>query len=145
MLCHPTKIINCDLNAYTYKSDYDSWNSGDEIITRFHGFNENGQIVLGDNREREKWLNGEMDKLIGTIQKVSVLIDENGQTEFYVRGEHKARIPVSKEFYPNFRTTVKKYIYGLKHGQIIDCEIIRTNRRKDCFILKLQIEPTTTN
>jgi len=93
-----------------------------------------------DNWKVGEWSNGEMDKLIGTIQKVSVLINENGKSEFYVLGEHKATIPIKKEFYPNFRTTAKKYIYGLKNGEIIDCEIIKINKRKDGFVLKLLIE-----
>ena len=128
-------------STLTNKSDYDIWNVGDEIITLFQGFNENEQLVLGDNRERGKWWNGEMNELIGTIQKVSVLINENEQTEFFVLGEHKAIVPIKKEFYPNFRTTAKKYTYGLKNGEIIECEIIKINKRKDCFILKLLIEP----
>lgn len=60
-----------------------------------------------------------------------------------VLGEHKATIPIKKEFYPNFRTTIKKYIYGLKNGEILDCEIIKINRKKDSFVLKLIIEPPT--
>ena len=84
-----------------------------------------------------------MDQLIGTIQKVTILRDENGYRKFYVLEKHKGRIPVSKKFYPNFRKTVKKYIRGLKNGEVIDCEIIKINKRKDCFILKLVNEPPT--
>lgn len=131
-LIHKSTLIN--------ESDYDNWKVGEDIETLFQGYNENNQPILGDNRERGKWSNGEMDKLIGTIQKVSVLINENGKSEFYVLGEHKATIPIKKEFYPNFRTTAKKYIYGLKNGEIIDCEIIKINKRKDGFVLKLLIE-----
>ena len=82
-----------------------------------------------------------MEKLIGTIQKVSVLINEDGKPDYFVLGEHKATIPVKKEFYPNFRTTAKKYTYGLKNGEIIDCEIIKINSKKNSFVLKLLIEP----
>lgn len=125
------------------QTDYENWNVGEQITTLYQGLNENGQIVLGDNRERGKWLNGEMDKLIGTIQKVSVVINENGKSEFYVLGEHKAGIPILKEYYPNFRTTAKKYVYGLKNGEIIDCEVVKINKRKDSFVLKLLIEKPT--
>ncbi len=64
-------------------------------------------------------------------------MNENGQTEFYVSGKHKGKIPIVKEFYPNPRTIIKKYAYGLKNGEVIDCEVIRINKRKDCYILKL--------
>jgi len=131
-LVHKSSLIN--------PTDYDNWNVGEQITIPFLGFNENEQLVLGDNRERGKWLTGEMDKLIGTIQKVSVVINENGKSEFYVLGEHKSTISRKKELHPNLRTTVKKYIHGLKNGEIIDCEIIKMNKRKDGFVLKLLIE-----
>jgi len=82
-----------------------------------------------------------MEKLIGTIQKTTVSINESGKLEYFVLGKHKATVPIKKEFYPNFRTTAKKYTYGLKNGEIIDCEIIKINRKKDSFVLKLTIEP----
>ena len=131
------------ISTFTNESGYDNWKGGHEIEIVFQGYNKNNQPILGDNIERGKWTNGEMEELIGTIQKVSVLINENGKSEFYVLGEHKATIPIKKEFYPNFRTTVKKYIYGLKNGEILDCEIIKINRKKDSFVLKLIIEPPT--
>ena len=121
--------------------DYETWKAGEEIVTLFQGFNENGQLVLGNNRERGKWLNGEMDKFIGTIQKTTVRINENGQTEFYVLGEHKGKAPMLKEFYPDFRTAAKKYACGLKNDETIDCEIVRINKRKDNFVLKLLVDP----
>lgn len=131
------------ISTFTNESGYDNWKGGHEIEIVFQGYNKNNQPILGDNIERGKWTNGEMEKFIGTIQKVSVLINENGKSEFYVLGEHKATIPIKKEFYPNFRTTVKKYIYGLKNGEILDYEIIKINRKKDSFVLKLIIEPPT--
>lgn len=125
------------------QTDYENWNVGEQITTLYQGLNENGQLVLGDNRERGKWLNGEMDKLIGTIQKATVVINENGKSKFYVLGEHKAGIPILKTYYPHFRTTAKKYVYGLKNGEIIDCEVVKINKRKDSFVLKLLIEKPT--
>lgn len=129
------------ISTFLDKSDYENWKVGDEIETVFQGYNENNQPVLGDNIERGKWRNGEMEKLIGTIQKVTISINENGKPEYFVLGEHKATVPIKKEFYPNFRTTAKKYTYGLKDGEIIECEIIKINRKKDRFVLKLTIEP----
>ena len=48
-LVHKSTLIN--------ESDYDNWKVGEEIITLFQGHNENGQPILGDNRERGKWTN----------------------------------------------------------------------------------------
>jgi hypothetical protein len=131
------------ISTFINKSEYENWKVGDEIETLFQGYNENNQPILRNNFERGKWSNGEMKRLIGTIQEVSVIFNENEKTEYYVLGEHKATVPIKKEFYPNFRTTAKKYTYGLKNGEIIECEIIKINRKKDSFVLKLIIEPPT--
>jgi len=128
------------ISTFMNESNYENWKAGDEVETVFQGFNENNKPILGDNIERGKWTNGEMEKLIGTIQKVSVLINEDGKPDYFVLGEHKATIPIKKEFYPNLRTTAKKYTYGLKNGEIIDCEIIKINSKKNSFVLKLLIE-----
>lgn len=132
-LIHISTLIN--------ETDYENWKAGNEIETVFQGFNENNQPILGDNIERGKWTNGEMKKFIGTIQKVSVLINEDGIPDYFVLEKHKGTIPIKKEFYPNFRTTAKKYTYGLKNGEIIDCEIVKINSKKNSFVLKLLIEP----
>lgn len=131
-LLHKSTLIN--------KSDYDNWKIGEEIITLFQGYNENNKLILRDNHDRGKWTNGEMEKLVGTIQKVSVEINESGKHEFYVLGEHKARVSIKKEFYPNLKASLKKYVNGLKNDEIIDCEIIRINNKRDGFVLKLIIK-----
>ena len=47
-------------STLTNESDYECWNNADEIVTFFQGFNENGQLILGDNCERGKWRNRDM-------------------------------------------------------------------------------------
>ncbi|QTE22093.1 hypothetical protein [Polaribacter cellanae] len=121
--------------------DYDNWNAGDKITTLFLGYNEDKQLILGDNIAKGIFFRKQLGGLIGTVQKVNVVINKNGETEYFVFGKYKAIIPIKKEFYPNFRTTAKKYTYELKDGDEIECEIIKINKKRDCFILKLLIEP----
>lgn len=125
------------MSMLTNPYDYDRWQSGEEIETLYHGNDETGKIILGDNCDRAKWRNSELTNLIGTIQKTTVIIDEYGQRRFYVLGEYAARIPLSKEYYSNFRSGAKKFVDELRHGQIIDCEVVKINKRKDLFILML--------
>ncbi|WP_026808550.1 S1 RNA-binding domain-containing protein [Arenibacter latericius] len=124
------------------ESDYDHWREGKVIVVRFQGFNKDGHPQLRDNRDRGKWCNGETDQLIGTIQNVSVVIGKEGQPEFYVLGKHKAIIPVRREIYPNSISRLKEFVYNLKDGEEINCEVLGINKRKDSFILKLLLEPT---
>lgn len=122
-------------------TDYNQWGGGDEVTTLFQGFNENGKLVLGDSWESGKWLNGEMDELVGTIQKVHVVTSGNGKTVFYVLGKHMGKLPMLHEFYPTSIPTIRQYIYRLQDGDLIDCEVIRINSKKDCFILRLKFDP----
>lgn len=134
-LVHKSNLID--------KIEYENATIGNEVKIMFQGYNQENQLILGNNQERGKWNTSAMNKLVGTIQSVSVVINENDHHEFYVQGEHKAKIPILKKYYPNSRTTAKKYIYGLKDGQTIDCEVIRVNKKKNGFVLRLLIESQT--
>lgn len=122
-------------------SDYENTAVGNEISVIFQGYNNKQDMILGDNRERAKWHTGALDKLIGTIQNVSVVINENGHREFYVQGKHKAKVPVTKEHYPQLKAVARTYISGLEDGDTIDCEVVRINNKRDMFVLRLLIEP----
>ncbi len=122
-------------SSLTNESDYHNWNGGDLVTTLFQGYNENGQFILGDDLERGKWLNGELDEWVGTTQKVTVSIDDTGWVEYYVLGIHQAKISLKKEYYSDAKAA-KKYVNGLKNGAVIDCEIVKINKRKCYFVLK---------
>ena len=129
-------------STFPSRSDFESFAVGDIIYTNYNGTHENGHMILGTYRDgEEKWHNGEMEQYVGTIQKTVVVRNELDHTEFYVLGVHKGSAPALKEFYPNFRKAARNHIFGIKHGEIIDCEIIRINKRRDSFILKLPLEP----
>lgn len=118
-----------------------NWKVGDEIETLFQGYNDKNQPILGDNRDHGKWSNGELLDLIGTIQRVTVKLDEDKHPTFYVLNAHEATIPIKKEFYPGFRTRAKKYLYSLKDRDVINCEVVKINSKKNSFVLKLCIDP----
>lgn len=123
------------------KIDYENVVEGNEITTTFCGYNTNGKLIFGDNRDREIWMTNELQNLIGTVQKVKVLKKDNEPIDYYVLRKYKARIPISQAYYPNFRTSAEKFINQLENEQEIDCLIMRMNKTKDSFILKLLIKP----
>lgn len=135
-LLHKSTLINDTL--------FENAEPGDKIKIPFQGYNGNGQIMLGDDVARTKWFTGEMDSFIGTVQKVLVKKKLNGSREFYVQSKYKARIPVTRTYYPNNRVYVRQFLARLEEGQIIDCEVIKISKRKDLFVLKLLIDPKTT-
>ncbi len=123
------------------KADYASACVGTLITTTFCDYNYEGKLILGDNRDRIKWMTKELQQLIGTIQKVKVIKNKDKPVEYYVLSKHKAQLPINQLFYPNFKNSAKKFITNLEHEEVIDCLIVRMNKTKDCFILKLLIEP----
>jgi ribosomal protein S1 len=127
------------IHISTFKNELDFYNLnvGEKITTYFHGYNEKGKIILGDNFVRGKWVNEEMMDLIGTIQVTTVRKGENKKLEFYVLDKFKASIPISKEFYPKSKPVVKEILKKLKDQDILFCEVIRINRKKGGFTLKL--------
>lgn len=122
-------------------TDYDNANNGKEITATFCGYNQEGKLIFGDNIDRGKWMTDELYQLIGTVQKVKVVKKDGENIKYLVLNKHKARIPVMQEHYPNFRASAKKFIEKLENEQVIDCFVMRMNKTKDCFVLKLLIEP----
>jgi len=132
-LLHKANLIN--------QTDYDNWSVGEQITTSFLGYHKKESFTLGD--KYKIWLIKEMEELIDSIQKVNVVIDENERFKFYVLNKYKATIPILKEFYPNYRDEVRKFVYELRNGDIIACKVIRINLRKESLVLKLLIQKPT--
>lgn len=118
-------------------ADYNMLTAGEEITTTFQGYTETGKIILGENHKQGKWENGTMAQLIDTIQDATVVKGDDQRLVFYVLGEHQAKAPINKLLYPNSKSIVKKYRDDLKHGAHIKCKVIRINRKKDSFIIRL--------
>jgi hypothetical protein len=131
-LLHKTALQN--------PSDFEKWNVEDEIEIIFQGINEKGQILLSNNRDRNNWLNGEIDALIGTTQQVIVTRNDNDHLSFKVLGKYNAGVPMLKAFYPNSLPVAKKYLNNLQNEQTIYCEVVKMNKKRDGLILKLLID-----
>jgi len=127
-------------SALQKESDFDDWNAGDEIEILFQGFNEKGQLLLSNDRERSKWINGEIETLIGTNQPVTVTKDNSGYLDLKVLGKHKASVPMLKAYYPNSLPVVTKYLNNLQNEQTIYCEVVKMNKKRDGLILRLLID-----
>ncbi|MDD3721581.1 MAG: hypothetical protein PHW92_03700 [Lutibacter sp.] len=134
-------------STLTYESDYEKWNNGDEITTFFQGFNENGQLVLGDENLAKEWFTGKMENLTGTHQKVKVIINNHGKKEFYVKDKYKAVLPINTRMYPEYDILkIEKLFNELKNNQTINCKVIDVKYKTRKLILKwsLKIEPKST-
>jgi ribosomal protein S1 len=125
--------------ALQHPSDFENWNAGDNIEIIFQGINDKGQIILSNNRDRNSWLNGEIDTLIGTTQQVTVTRNDSDHLSFKVLGKYNAGVPMLKAFYPNTLPEAKKYLNNLQNEQIIYCEVVKINKKRDGLVLRLLI------
>src|SRR5690606_20612972 len=81
-------------SAFWEKEEYDQAREGQVINTYFHGFTEEGKLIFGSFDFQGEWRTGELDALIGTVQKVTVKINMEGKKEFFVNDTYKATLPI---------------------------------------------------
>ena len=131
-------------STLTYESDFEKWNNGGIITILFLGFNENGQMVLEDEKLAEEWFTDKIENLIGSLQKVEVIINNRGKKKFYVKDKYKAVLPINTRMYPEYDIVkIEKLFNELENNQTISCKIIDINYKTRSLILKwsLKIEP----
>lgn len=124
------------------ETEYEQTKVGDELKTVFQGYTEDRKLILGNKSCQKEWLTGELDNLIGTIQQAVVKITEDGKKEFYIKGKYKTAIPLNKINYPECRTRAKHLIRNLENNDIIQCEIMKINKKKRMFVSKLLLNKT---
>jgi len=122
------------------KEEYDKICVGDILNIVFYGYTEQGKIVLGNNSLQKEWLTGELENLVGSVQDVTVKINENGEREFYVKEKFKTVLPINKIFYPGYKSKAKNIIYNLKDDDVIQCEVLKINKRRKVFVSKLLLD-----
>lgn len=125
-------------SSFREPSSFTNTEEGQELPVTFLGYNKDGKTVLGGVWEKAKWATEEMEAMVGTKQQVFVMVIR-GKKTFFVDGMHKARAPITKLWYPDYKDKAKDYIEGLQDGQTIFCEVIKISKKKDCFIIKLPV------
>lgn len=124
--------------------DYDQAREGQIINTYFHGFTEDGKLMFGSLGFQGEWRTGELDAFIGTVQKVTVKINMEGEKEFFVNDTYKATLPISKAYYPKSQfDTVKDFKEGLNNGDVFEAEIFKISKARH-FVLQLVLDDTNT-
>jgi len=118
---------------------------GSDISCFFYG-KINDKIVLADEYFQIEWINGSLDKFIGTTQKVTINFNENLEKEYYVEGEFLAILPIIKTYYSNSeKKRLKKILNKINTDTIAECEVVGINYKKRHLILKWinNLAPTT--
>lgn len=119
--------------------DMEIWKDGDIIDVLFHGYDEKERLILGDVYSRPIPIQEKVAPIIGTIQLVNVKVDENGRYSFSVFDKFVVSIPIQKTIYPTTHRVIRSYLKDLKDGDLIYCELLKTNVKKDKLIAKLYV------
>ena len=117
---------------------------GENIDVIFHGFTKGNKIILGDNSPITEWLTGELDKYVGTTQNITVRTNEHGNRFFFLENKYPVQLPITKSLYPEKnKPKIKSLLKLVKNNEIITCEIVRINYKKNKITARwlINVEP----
>lgn len=128
-LIHKTALWSID--------EYEQAQEGQVINIYFHGLTKENKPIFGNLDFRGELLTGELEVLIGTVQKVTVKINSEGEKDFFVNDTYKATLPVTKAYYPKNRIGISKKVKaGLNDGDVFEGELLKMTKQGH-FVVKL--------
>ena len=135
-----TKLQKVELKETEEKIIYE------EEEEKVYGYANTEKIVANENPIITKWEKEELDKLIGTIQKIKIKINEQGNRFFIFEDTYSVQLPINKSYYPNKnRLKIKTLLDLIKNGETITCEIIYVDYKKKVITARwiVNVEPST--
>lgn len=106
-----------------HKSNFETTESfeevevGEVVELKFWGYNEKEQLIFSNKTDPKEWFTGEIEKLIGQVLPVNVLITEDQVTSYLVENKYQASLSITEQ--------INKAVRNLKNGDIIHCKIVR--------------------
>ena len=112
---------------------------GDEIETYFHKQTFGNAPIFGEIAENVTQAISDIEKYIGTTQKVTVKINVNGNKQFSFGHKLNGEIPIQEIYYgkKSKREIVRIFLQSLETGTEFDCEIVGIIHKKRKFIFKI--------
>jgi len=126
-------------SQFSDKTNFLNSKIGEEFKTIYLGENENGQPIFGYDPVKADWFLDKPQQLIGQKTWAKVIHENNEPgVKFIVKGKYSGKISSLKKDYPpgNYRRKMKMAANELKHGKIINCEVIRCQKRSMTLIIK---------
>lgn len=127
-------------SAFPDLEDYEQAQRGQVISTYFHGRGEDDKLVFGKLGLQQEWLTGELEELVGTMQKITVTVDDSGRKRLLVKNKFDATLTAYKAFYPkSYIRPIREFKRSLMPGDSFEAEIFKIGKRRH-FILRLVLE-----
>lgn len=120
--------------------NFENLKVGDEITTFFQKQSFDKNPVFGELSEEKSNDLSELERFVGTIQKVILRIDENGYRHYKFDDRFYGTIPVVGIYYgnKNQRQKVRDFLKTMITGSELNCEVISILAKKRKFILKVK-------
>lgn len=129
------------INKLSFKeaSRFDVLQVGDEMVAYFLKQTFGNAPILGEMPNAVTLAITDVEKYIGTTQKVKVKCIENGKQQYSFGHKLHGLIPIQEIYYgnKNNRDVVRAFIKSLETGAVIDCEIVGIMHTKKMYLLKI--------
>lgn len=126
-------------SQFSNNTNFFSFEIGEEIKTAYLGQNEKAQPIFGYDPEKADWFLGKPQQLIGQKTWAKVIHEDNEPgVRFLVKGKYSGKISSLKKDYPPgyYRKKLKTAAKELKPGKIINCEVLRCQKRSMTLIIR---------
>lgn len=124
-------------SAFWDIGEYEQALEGGIISTFFHGQTKEGKLIFGSLDLQKEWSTGELEPVVGTLQRITVKISESGEKEFFVKDRYKAVLPATRAYYPgSYIGAIKDFKASLNDGDAFEAMILKISKRKH-FVAKL--------
>ena len=125
--------------SFIEEDSFEKLKVGDEITTYFQILTFHKDQVFGERSEENAKDLSQVEKLIGSTQKVKIRIEENGKRLYQLENKFYGNIPIAEIHYGNKinRQKIRAFLKTLETGNEIYCEVIGLMAKKQKFILRV--------
>lgn len=117
-----------------------NYKNGDTLTTYFLGYTNENKIILGDRLVDREAVTDELNSLIGSIAEVVVRKNEQNKNVFQVKEKYFGSLTITKPLYLDRKSKAKLIAQNLRDNDILSCEIIGVNKRKQTLQIKFTNE-----
>ena len=118
--------------------EFEAFSIGQTVKLPYRGVQVNGNRVFSRHISDSILVKGTLTSFYGREVEVKVLKGHGQSGQFIVEGKYNALIPHGKRQYPNKleREELAKALNSLQHNEIIHCEVVRFDFRRNILLLR---------
>lgn len=103
---------------------------GDITQIYFHGYKEEGKMMLGNKDYQKGWFDGELDAYINTVQIATIKENENGKKIYYINEKYKTTMKIPTKYLEKNKEFKNKIFNNLPINTKVECKIIAISKKK---------------